>query len=88
MEENAIVRTVFRADNFNAKQDSNNKMIDTTLMVAFQEPTSVAAERREPFLLQRSRKRCVEPIFQEENIIANPRRATNDRSCCFHRRSI
>ena len=73
--ENSTVLTVFLADNFNAKIDNDNKMINFTHIVAFQESTSGAVERQDRILLQKSRKRSIEPIFQEEqNIIANPKK--------------
>ena len=73
--ENSTVLTVFLADNFNAKIDNDNKMINSTHIVAFQESTSGAVERQDRILLQKSRKRSIEPIFQEEqNIIANPKK--------------
>ena len=42
--ENSTVLTVFWADDFNAKIDSDNKMINSTHIVAFQESTSSAVE--------------------------------------------
>ena len=73
--ENSTVLTVFWADNFNVKIDSDNKMINSIHTVAFQESTSGAAEQQDYILLEKSRKRSIEPIFQEEqNIIANPKK--------------
>ena len=73
--ENSTVLTVFWADNFNAKIDSDNILINSTHIVAFQESTSRAVERQDRILLEKSRKRSIEPIFQEEqNIIANPKK--------------
>ena len=50
-------------------------MINSTHIVAFQESTSGAVERQDRILLEKNRKRSIEPIFQEEqNIIANPKK--------------
>ena len=73
--ENSTVLTVFWADNFNAKIDSDNKMINSTHMVPFQESNSGVVEGQDRILLEKSRKRSLEPIFQEEqNTVANPKK--------------
>ena len=62
-------------DNFNAKINNDNKMINSTHIVAFQGSISGAVERQDRNLLEKSRKRSIELIFQEEqNIIANPKK--------------
>ena len=74
---NSTVVTVFWADNFNAKIDSDNIMINSTHIVAFQESTSGAwcCRATRPYSARKSRKRSIEPIFQEEqNITANPKK--------------
>ena len=60
--EKVTVLTVFWADNFNAKIDSDNKMINSTHMVAFQESTPAAIQRKSDVTLQKSRKKSVEPL--------------------------
>ena len=54
--ENSTVVTVFWADNFSAKIDSDNIMINSTHIVAFQESTSGAVERQDRILLEKVEK--------------------------------
>ena len=49
--ENATVLTLFWADNFDAKIDSDNKMINCTHMVAFQQSTPAAIQRENDVML-------------------------------------
>ena len=51
-------------------------MINSTRIVNFQESTSGAVEREDRILLEKkSKKRSIEPIFQEkQNMIANPKK--------------
>ena len=51
--ENSTVLAVFWAGNFNVKIDSDNKMINSTHIVAFQESTSGAVERQDRILLEK-----------------------------------
>ena len=70
--DNATVRTVLWADNFNAKIDSDNKMINSTHMVAFQDRPLQQYNGNMMQRSKKSRKRSVEPIFQEEKgIVVN-----------------
>ena len=48
-------------------------MINSTHIVAFQESTSGAVERQDRILLEKNRKRSIEPIFQEEQNIIRKR---------------
>ena len=54
--EKSTVFTGLWADNFNAKIDSDNKIINSTHIVNFQESASGAVERQDRILLEESRK--------------------------------